>query len=172
MKKILLLLALVASMTVHARETVTLVYSWGPGDNAANFYRALVAEANKLQNQYTFLFDTKPGAGGTIAANFTTNNPTNTLWINSSAGYIRPNLYPADSHNMADFRSILPMCVSPFVISSAKYKSWKDVPTDAKLSIGSDLLCAEAVMAEATQHMLRMIMERIALLVFILIFFR
>ena len=136
MKKILLLLALVASMTVHARETVTLVYSWGPGDNAANFYRALVAEANKLQNQYTFLFDTKPGAGGTIAANFTTNNPTNTLWINSSAGYIRPNLFPADSHSMADFRSILPMCVSPFVIASAKYKTWKDVPSDAKLSIG------------------------------------
>jgi tripartite-type tricarboxylate transporter receptor subunit TctC len=136
MKKLLLLLALVASMTLHARETVTLVYSWGPGDNAANFYRALVAEANKLQNQYTFLFDTKPGAGGTIAANFTTNNPTNTLWINSSAGYIRPNLFPADSHSMADFRSILPMCVSPFVIASAKYKSWKEVPADAKLSIG------------------------------------
>lgn len=136
MKKLLLLLALVTSMTVHARETVTLVYSWGPGDNAANFYRALVAEANKLQNQYTFLFDTKPGAGGTIAANFTTNNPTNTLWINSSAGYIRPNLFPADSHSMADFRSILPMCVSPFVIASAKYKTWKDVPSDAKLSIG------------------------------------
>jgi tripartite-type tricarboxylate transporter receptor subunit TctC len=37
---------------------------------------------------------------------------------------------------MADFRSILPMCVSPFVISSAKYKSWKEVPRDAKLSIG------------------------------------
>jgi tripartite-type tricarboxylate transporter receptor subunit TctC len=136
MKKLLLLLALVSSLTVHARETVTLVYSWGPGDNAANFYRALVAEANKLQNQYTFLFDTKPGAGGTIAANFTTNNPTNTLWINSSAGYIRPNLFPADSHSMADFRSILPMCVSPFVIASAKYKSWKDVPTNSKLSIG------------------------------------
>jgi tripartite-type tricarboxylate transporter receptor subunit TctC len=37
---------------------------------------------------------------------------------------------------MADFRSILPMCVSPFVVSSAKYKNWKEVPRDAKLSIG------------------------------------
>jgi len=58
------------------------------------------------------------------------------LWINSSAGFIRPNLFPADSHSMADFRSILPMCVSPFVIASTKYKSWKEVPADAKLSIG------------------------------------
>ena len=50
MKKLLVLLALVASFAAQARETVTLVYSWGPGDNAANFYRALVAEANKIQN--------------------------------------------------------------------------------------------------------------------------
>jgi len=95
-----------------------------------------VSEANKIQDQYTFLFDTKPGAGGTVAANYTTNNPANTLWINSSAGFIRPNLFPSDSHSMADFRSILPMCVSPFVISSAKYKNWKEVPKDANLSIG------------------------------------
>ena len=136
MKKILAVLLTFLSLTVSAKEPITLAYSWGAGDNAANFYRALVAEANKLQNQYTFLFDTKPGAGGTVAANFTTNNPTNTLWINSSAGFIRPNLFPADSHSMADFRSILPMCVSPFVISSARYKNWKEVPRDAKLSIG------------------------------------
>ena len=136
MEKILAVLLTFLSLTVSAKEPITLAYSWGAGDNAANFYRALVAEANKLQNQYTFLFDTKPGAGGTVAANFTTNNPTNTLWINSSAGFIRPNLFPAESHSMADFRSILPMCVSPFVISSAKYKSWKEVPKDANLSIG------------------------------------
>ncbi len=129
---------LLATLSINAvaKENITLAYSWGPGDNAANFYRALVSEANKIQNQYTFLFDTKPGAGGTVAANYTTNNPSNTLWINSSAGFIRPNLFPTESHNMADFRSILPMCVSPFVISSAKYKSWQEVPRDAKLSIG------------------------------------
>ena len=28
------------------------------------------------------------------------------------------------------------MCVAPFVVTSIKYKSWKDVPRDAKLSIG------------------------------------
>ena len=136
MKKLMAILLATLSINAVAKETITLAYSWGPGDNAANFYRALVAEANKLQNQYTFLFDTKPGAGGTVAANFTNNNPTNTLWINSSAGFIRPNLFPAESHSMADFRSILPMCVSPFVISSTKYKNWKEVPKDAKLSIG------------------------------------
>ena len=136
MKKLLAIVLATLAFTATAKETITLAYSWGAGDNAANFYRALVEEANKQQNQYTFLFDTKPGAGGTVAANYTTANFTNTLWINSSAAYIRPNLFPTESHSMADFRSILPMCVSPFVVSSARYKIWKEVPRDAKLSIG------------------------------------
>jgi tripartite-type tricarboxylate transporter receptor subunit TctC len=37
---------------------------------------------------------------------------------------------------MSQFRSLMPMCVAPFVITSTKYKSWKDVPRDAKLNIG------------------------------------
>jgi tripartite-type tricarboxylate transporter receptor subunit TctC len=136
MKKLMAIILATLSFSASARETTTLAYSWTAADKAANFYRALADEANKLQTQYTFVFDAKPGAGGTVAANYTTNNASNTLWINSSAGFIRPNLLPADSHSMADFRSILPMCVSPFVISSAKYKSWNEVPRDAKLSIG------------------------------------
>jgi tripartite-type tricarboxylate transporter receptor subunit TctC len=136
MKKLMAIILATLSFSASARETVTLAYSWTAADKAANFYRALADEANKLQTQYTFVFEPKSGAGGTVAANFTTNNASNTLWINSSAGFIRPNLFPADSHSMTDFRSILPMCVSPFVISSAKYKSWKEVPRDANLSIG------------------------------------
>jgi tripartite-type tricarboxylate transporter receptor subunit TctC len=137
MKKLLLMAALsMLAMTSHARETVTLLYSWTAGDNAANFYRALADEANRIQDQYQFLFDTRPGAGGTVAANQTLQNPNSILWINSSAGFIRPNLFPRDSHNMENFRSILPMCVSPFVIASNRYSSWRDVPRDAKLSIG------------------------------------
>jgi tripartite-type tricarboxylate transporter receptor subunit TctC len=137
MKKLLAVVLATLSLSVLAqKENITLAYSWTAADNAANYYRALADEANKLQTQYVFLFDPKPGAGGTVAANYTTNNPTNTLWINSSAAFIRPNLFPAESHSMSDFRSILPMCVSPFVVSSARYKSWKEVPRDAKLSIG------------------------------------
>jgi len=136
MKKFMAILLATFSITTVAQENITLAYSWTAADNAANFYRALTVEANQLQTQYNFIFDPKPGAGGTVAANFTNNNASNTLWINSSAGFIRPNLFPAESHSMGDFRSILPMCVSPFVISSVKYKSWKEVPSNAKLAIG------------------------------------
>lgn len=135
MKKLLAVLLATLAFNATAKENITMYYSWSPSDTAANFYRTLAEESNKLQNKYTFIFDAKPGAGGTVAANYVLNNP-NSIWINSSAAFIRPNLFPNESHNMADFRSLMPMCVAPFVITSTKYKSWKDVPRDAKLNIG------------------------------------
>ncbi len=136
MKHFLLAVLATLSLTAQAqKETQTLVYSWTAADTAANFYRTLAEESNKLQNKYNFVFDTKPGAGGTVAASYVLNTP-NTIWVNSSAAFIRPNLFPNESHNMADFRSLMPMCVAPFVISSIKYKTWKEVPRDARLSIG------------------------------------
>lgn len=137
MKQLLVTLLMLVGLGAQAqqKETQTLVYSWTAADTAANFYRTLAEESNKIQNKYNFVFDAKPGAGGTVAANYVLNTP-NTIWINSSAAFIRPNLFPNESHNMADFRSLMPMCVAPFVISSIKYKSWKEVPRDAKLSIG------------------------------------
>jgi tripartite-type tricarboxylate transporter receptor subunit TctC len=136
MKKILVAFLAAISLNAFAnKETITLVYSWSPADTAANFYRTLVDESNKLQNKYTFIFDAKPGAGGTVAANHVLTTP-NTVWINSSAAFIRPNLFPNESHDMSQFKSILPMCVAPFVVASPKYKSFKDVPKDGKLNIG------------------------------------
>jgi tripartite-type tricarboxylate transporter receptor subunit TctC len=136
MKKLLAIALATLTFSVAAqKETITMYYSWSPADAAANFYRTLADESNKLQNKYTFIFDAKPGAGGTVAANHVLNTP-NSIWINSSAAFIRPNLFPTESHDMTQFRSLMPMCVAPFVITSTKYKSWTDVPRDAKLNIG------------------------------------
>jgi tripartite-type tricarboxylate transporter receptor subunit TctC len=135
MKQYLLTLLIVLTFSASAKENITMYYSWTAADTAANFYRTLADESNKLQNKYNFIFDAKPGAGGTVAANAALNTP-NAIWINSSAAFIRPNLFPTESHDMSQFRSLMPMCVAPFVISSTKYKSWKDVPRDAKLNIG------------------------------------
>ena len=125
----------VLSLSVQAKETVTIVYSWTPADPAANFHRTLVEEANKIQNKYTFVFDTKPGAGGSIAANYVANTP-NTILANASAFYIRPNFFPKESHDINNFRLLMPQCSGPIAISSKKYKSWTEVSVDKPLTIG------------------------------------
>ena len=133
-----LLLSIILSLftvSAMAKETVTIVYAWGPGDTAANFHRTLVESANKIQNKYTFVFDTKPGAGGSIAANHVLNTP-NTILATASAFFIRPNFFPNESHDLNAFKEIMPQCSAPAVITSTKYRSWKEVPTDRPLTIG------------------------------------
>lgn len=135
MKKLLVSLLAALSLSVSAREAITIVYSWTPADTAANFYRSLAAEANKIQNRYNFVFDARPGAGGSIAANYVANQP-NTVLATASAFFIRPNFFPNESHDIGQFRSLFPQCSAPAVISSKKYRTWDEVPTDRLVSIG------------------------------------
>jgi tripartite-type tricarboxylate transporter receptor subunit TctC len=136
MKKLLLTLLLsVLATTVTAKENVTIVYSWTVGDTAANFHRSLAEEANKIQDKYTFIFDTRPGAGGSLAANHVLREP-NTILATASAFFVRPNFFPNESHDIGQFKELLPVCSAPAVITSKKYKSWAEVPANAPLSIG------------------------------------
>ena len=136
MKKILVAMLLSTFViSSFAKETITIVYSWTASDPAANYDRTIAEEANRIQNKYNFVFDAKPGAGGTVAANYVLNNP-NTILATSSAFFIRPNFYPNESHDVSNYRELMPKCTAPFVITSSKYKSWKEVPTDKPLSIG------------------------------------
>jgi tripartite-type tricarboxylate transporter receptor subunit TctC len=136
MKNLLLSVILsLLSATVMAKETVTIVYSWTPADTAANFHRTLAEEANRIQSKYKFVFDAKPGAGGSIAANHVATNP-NTILATASAFFIRPNFFPNESHDLGAFKQLMPQCSAPGLISSSKYKTWKDVPADRPLTIG------------------------------------
>lgn len=135
MKKLLAIIACAISMNVMARENVTIYYAWSASDSIANYSRALAMEANKIQNKYTFIFDTKPGAGGAIAANHVLREP-NSIVAHSTAFFVRPVVFPNESYDITQFRSLWNHCTSPMAIASSKYTSWKDVPNDKPLTIG------------------------------------
>ena len=135
MKKLIAFIMSVFAFVATAAENVTIYYAWSPADPMANYARAMIQEANKLQDKYVFLFDTKPGAGNAIAANHVKATP-NSILFTSSAFWIRPEFYPSESYNVADFREFMPFCTGPVAISSIKYKSWDEVPKDKPLNIG------------------------------------
>jgi tripartite-type tricarboxylate transporter receptor subunit TctC len=135
MKRILAILLLCITTAAHAAETVTIVYSWTAGDLAANYYRALSESANKIQKRYNFIVDYKPGAGGAVAAVHVAKTP-DTILATSSAFFIRINLYPESGYNLDNYQGLMPICFGPFAISSARYRSWREVPTDRRLTIG------------------------------------
>jgi tripartite-type tricarboxylate transporter receptor subunit TctC len=109
-----------------AAETITIVYAWGPGDSVANYHRTLADQANKIQNKYVFVFDTKPGAGGAIAANHVLNTP-NTLLAHSTAFFVRPNVYPNESYDLNAFKEQFTHCMAPMAVPSTKYKNCNQI---------------------------------------------
>ena len=123
------------AISAVAKETVTIEYAWTAGDGPANYSRAIIEEANQIQNKYTFIFDTTPGAGGAVAANYVKNTP-NTILATASAFFVRPNFFPNESYDLSLFKEIYLQCTAPMAITSVKYKTWADVPKDRPLTIG------------------------------------
>lgn len=134
MKKLLAILLSTIALTASARESITIFYAWGPGDSVANYHRTLAAEANKIQDRYNFLFDTRPGAGGAIATNHVLNTP-NSVLAHSTAFFVRPVVYPNESYDLNRFKEQYVHCMAPMAVTSTKYKTVKDVPANASVGI-------------------------------------
>ena len=134
-KSVLGLFLFILAVSVSAKETVTIVYSWTAADGPANYSRTIIEEANRLQDKYTFIFDTKPGAGGSVAAARVKNTP-NTILATASAFFIRPNFFPNESYDLSAFKGIYLQCSAPMAITGIKYQTWADVPKDKPLTIG------------------------------------
>ena len=135
MKKLLTTLLLaVSALAAHARENITIFYAWGPGDSVANYHRTLAVEANKIQDKYNFIFDTKPGAGGAIATNHVLNTP-NSVLAHSTAFFVRPVVYPNESYDLTKFKEQYVHCMAPMAVTSTKFKTVRDVPANASVGI-------------------------------------
>ena len=135
MKKLLSSLVL-AGLTcfAQAKENITIFYAWGPGDSVANYHRTIANEANKIQDKYNFIFDTKPGAGGAIASNHVLSTP-NSILAHSTAFFVRPVVFPNESYDLTKFKEQYVHCMAPMAVTSTKYKSVKDVPANASVGI-------------------------------------
>lgn len=136
MKRILAVLAAgLLQFSVYAKENITIFYAWSAGDSVANYHRTMAAEANKIQDKYNFVFDTKPGAGGAIAANHVLATP-NSILAHSTAFFVRPVVFPNESYDLNKYREQYVHCMAPMAITSAKHRAWSDVPADANVSVG------------------------------------
>jgi tripartite-type tricarboxylate transporter receptor subunit TctC len=135
MKKLLTICILASAIIAQAKENITIFYAWGPGDSVANYHRTIANEANKIQDKYNFVFDTKPGAGGTIATRHVQANPADTILAHSTAFFVRPVVYPNESYDLTQFKEQYIHCMAPMAVTSTKYKTVKDVPANASVGI-------------------------------------
>jgi tripartite-type tricarboxylate transporter receptor subunit TctC len=135
-KKFFVILSLFFSTTAFASQVIQVVWPFNPGSAQAGHTRALIEEANKLQSTYKFVFESKPGAGGVIAANYVLNNKQPTILAATSSFFIRPNLYPDASYDVDQFRPIFGQCSSPMVLAVKKFNSLNDLKQQDRLTVG------------------------------------
>lgn len=128
MKKIFtILLMLCITSSAFAQKTVTIIWPFSPASSQSNMVRAVIESANAQQNKYLFLFQNRPGAGGSVAALAVKNSKELTILSTTSSYYIRPLLYK-DSHDTNDFNLVTPFCnEQPLAIFSRKINKLSDV---------------------------------------------
>jgi tripartite-type tricarboxylate transporter receptor subunit TctC len=120
MKTLVALILGICAHTSFASVVVPVIWPFSPVSTQANMIRALIADANSSQSEYTYVFTHKPGAGGSIAVN-TVLTTENVILVSTSSFYIRPLLFD-NSHDVNRFDLIGAICSNqPLAIFSSTY---------------------------------------------------
>ena len=136
-KKLSLVVFLVLSVSVMAAEKITIIWGFSPAANQANFYRAMVADLNRAQSRFEFVFDTKPGAGGAVAAKHVLDNPKNTLLGGTSTFFIRPNFDKETGYAAESFQPVLVQTLgAPVALYSTRFKTIDELKKSTEITNG------------------------------------
>lgn len=107
-------------------QTVQFVWPFNAGGMGV-MARSLMDIANQQQSKYQFVFTIRPGAGGTVAANYVLSQPSLTVFANSDGHYTRPLMYN-ESHDPEQFKLVSTICLNiPMAIYSRKYTNINEV---------------------------------------------
>lgn len=128
MKKILSVVSLsLFSLVCSAQQVVNIVWPFAPASSQAVMYRNLIDSANQMQSKYKFVFQNKPGAGGTIAVREVLGSNDLTVLATSNSFYSRPLMY-RESYDIEHLNMINTICLhGPISLLSKKYKSFDEV---------------------------------------------
>ena len=120
MKKIIAsLFLLMLSWTAQAESVRTPgVWGFAVGSTQGTYFRAILEQANLDQKKYQFVFEHRPGAGGSIATRSTLDYKGPIILAHSAAFYVRPYLYPGANYRFDQFKPILVMGSAPAALTT------------------------------------------------------
>jgi tripartite-type tricarboxylate transporter receptor subunit TctC len=123
------------AVSASAETVVKIIWPFSVAGADTAMIRHIVEHANSAQSKYQFVYENRPGAGGSIAAMAVHDSKTLTILGTTSSFYVRPNLYQ-ESHNARDFTMIGEFCSKqPLAIYSKKYSNVNDI-VGKNISIG------------------------------------
>lgn len=141
------------TVAVYGKETISLVWGFNITSNQAATLRSMADVANDAQNKYLFVLESRPGAGGSIAANTVLLNPKNKIVGMSSSFFIRPAATLTGSHNLDRFRPLMVQAsAAPLAVFSRRHKTLESLLQTANASIG---ISGVGTMSDILAHVLK-----------------
>jgi tripartite-type tricarboxylate transporter receptor subunit TctC len=138
MKKFIVLATLCLSSLVNATTSVPAAWAFNIANVQGSYFRATLDEANKLQSKYRFIPESKPGAGGAVAATYILSQDSKVALLGTAAGFfVRPNLYSTAGYSFEQFKPIHIMATAPAALVTAPGKELQDILSKNKISIGT-----------------------------------
>lgn len=136
-KRFIILFLVLVGGNALAVENINILWGFNIGSNQAITLKQIAENANKMQSKYNFIIESKPGAGGSIAANHVLRHPNNTLVGMSSSFFIRPSVEVVGIHDLNKFKPIFVQGGgAPLAIVSSKYKNINDLLQQPNPTIG------------------------------------
>ena len=135
MKKLLLTICLTCIAVFAQAQTINAIWSFNIANTQGTYFRAIMDESNRLQSKYQFVTDSKPGAGGQIAASYVADQKQVTLLGTTYAFFIRPNLYQVP-YSFDQFRVLHIMTIAPPALVT-KSKTLKQILSQNIITIGT-----------------------------------
>lgn len=124
-------------MPTFAGTIIPVIWPFSNSSTNATMVRAIIDDANSQQQNYVFVFDHKPGAGGAVAVNHALSLNRPAILSHSSSFFIRPYLVREGSYDVNQFNILNVHCVAqPLALVSLKYKNIKDIPSQSTLTVG------------------------------------
>lgn len=118
---------LICAAASATSQIIPVVWPFSVGSSDANMIRTLIDNANQQQNRYQFVFTSRPGAGGYVAANSVSASRELQVLFSSSSFYIRPVLFN-ESHDVNHFNLVGEICSNkPLAIFSRKHQDLNEM---------------------------------------------
>ena len=137
MKKIIFLFSLLISSVATGQTTVPVVWGFALASSQGVMVREIIIEANNIQKKYVFVFDHKPGSGGSVAVQYAQSLSQPSVLAHTASYFIRPHINSTGAYDVDQFAMINAYCVNqPLVLLSRNIKSLKELDNRRDITAG------------------------------------
>lgn len=130
-------IAALACLSAQARTDINFLWPYSPSHGATPVFFAVIEEANKLQNKYNFVFESKPGADGLIAIQHMNVQPATRVTV-IAPGFV--DLSMQGKINEQDYKHLVgfgDMCFAVWMKNADPVKGFESIKDQKEIVIGN-----------------------------------